>query len=149
MQEIAIQEHILPEFTSTDTPQYIGFAEQRITVNKQRAVAMMNAANLNIETQNFIWPKAVRCANTMYNITCNLVNTKIPFKMFIKRKAKIYPHLIKFGRKGVMANTGIKKGMRNKGTQVIMTGYSANKPSDTYRVYNPATRKITKRQDVT
>ena len=60
---------------------------------------MMNATKLKLETQNFIWPKAVRCANTMYNVTCNLVNTRISFEMFMKPKAKIYPHLIEFGRK--------------------------------------------------
>ena len=149
IQEIAVREKIQPEFTSSDTPQYNGVAERRLTVVKQRGVAMMNAANLKLETQNFLWPEAVRNANTMYNVACNSVNARTPFEMFMKRKSKIYPHLIEFGRKGVIANIGIKKGMRNKGARVIMTGYAANKPSDTYRVYNPATRKITERRDVT
>src|SRR5687767_12641903 len=85
IQEIADQEAILMEWTSTETPQFNGVAEQKITALKLRGLAMMNAANLNQSTQNLLWPEAIQYANTMYNITSNAVTTNIPYTMFVGR----------------------------------------------------------------
>ena len=149
VQEVMMRHGIQPEFTSTETPQFNGVAERRIVTLKLRGMAMMNAANLSSGTQGMLWPEAIRCANTLYNITRNAVSDDVPFKMFIGQEPKIYPHLIEFGRIGVVTDTGkIKANWKNKGHKVIMTGYATNKSSDTYRIYNPKTRKITERRDI-
>ena len=80
LQQIANQEGIQPEFTTTGMPQFNGVAERRIAGLKQRAVAMMNAVNLSKSTQMFLWPEAIQCANTLYNVTCNAVNKEVPLK---------------------------------------------------------------------
>ena len=65
------------------------------------------------------------------------------------REPKIYPHLIEFKQKGVIALTGkFMEHWEDKGTKVIMLGYTANKSSNTYQVFNPKTRKILEQQDV-
>ena len=64
--------------------------------------------------------------------------------MFTGQDAKIYNYLIEFGRIGVITDTAkIKANWKYKGQKVIMTGYSTNKSSNTYHVYNPKTHKIT------
>lgn len=145
--ELASKFKIQMEYTSTDTPQYNGVVERQIETLKQRAIAMMNAAGLNKSAQNFLWTEAIRCANTLYNISCNSVRENPPYKIFMKRDVKIYPHLIEFGRKGVIT-TGKKKALSNRGTRIIMVGYASNKSRHTYQVYNPTTRKVTERRDV-
>ena len=133
IQDIAINKQIKPEFTSTETPQFNGVAERQIAVLKQRAIAMMNSASLSAGTQKFLWPEAIQCANTLYNVTSNAVNQDTPYKMFTDKEPKIYSHLVEFGRKGIVNTTGkFKRNWENKGFRGIMTGYATNKSSNTY-----------------
>ena len=59
VQEIANQEELIPEWTTTDMLQINGVAEQRIVTLKLCAMAMMNAAGLNQTTQQMLWPEAI------------------------------------------------------------------------------------------
>lgn len=83
VKELARKAKIQMEYTSTDTPQFNGVVKRRIETLKQRAMLMMNAANLTRSAQNFLWTEAIRCANTLYNITCNSIREETPYKMFM------------------------------------------------------------------
>src|SRR5687767_9710436 len=57
---VTLCKKIKMEYTSTDTPQYNGVAEQQIAVLKLRGLTMMQTAKLNQGAQNLLWGESVR-----------------------------------------------------------------------------------------
>ena len=57
-----------------------GIIEHYVAVLKDMEMTMMTTVRLPKLTQNFLWPKAVKCAIIIYNITINSDNNKTPFK---------------------------------------------------------------------
>lgn len=133
MSNVAASHSIDVEGTAPYTPQMNGVVERRIAVVKDMSKTMMEAANLPKAMQNFIWPKAVQCANVLYNITTNGDNMKTPFEQFTGEKPKLYRHLVQFGRAGyVKTHKKIKTNWEIKAERMIVVGYGSNKPRDTY-----------------
>src|SRR5688500_12853699 len=63
VQALADREGIQMEYTPSNTPQYNGVVERRITVLKDMARTMMAKADLEPVTRNYLWTEAVRCLN--------------------------------------------------------------------------------------
>jgi len=60
----------------------------------------------------------------------------------------IYEHLIQFGRIGyVTIRTPVNK-LDDKAIKCVMIGYSENHSGDTYRLFNPITKKVIQSRDV-
>src|SRR5210317_2162293 len=141
---------IILELTASNTPQLNGRVERRIAVNIQRANAQMYAAQFEQESREKYWAESVRAANFLENVTMNSVRPLPPFEMFYKRKVPTMKLLQPFGRIGVVANRAkIQAKFGAKGTKMIHLGQASNRPADTYRFLNIATKKTCNSRDVT
>ena len=109
----------------------------------------MIAANFNKAAQALLWCEAVDCANDLENITASTVRSEFPFVMFNGKPSKLYPLLQPFGRIGfVTIRKKIKATWKQKSTKMVMVGYAKNHAADTYRMYNPETKKISLSRDI-
>ena len=93
---------------------------------------MMQEAKLSKQLQDVLWTKAVRCTNTVYNITYTEDDFKCPFERFVGHKPKITEHLVPFGRYGFVTVGQCNATWDLKATKMIMVGYRSNKSRDTY-----------------
>lgn len=138
------------ELTPAGTPQMNGKVERKQTVIIYKALAGMHAANLKESTRHMLWGESARYANDTINITANSVTDKSPYELFTGEKSKLIPHMQPFGRIGeVTIKRKIKGKWTEKSQQMIMVGYAKNTTPDTYRMYNPKTRKVLETRDIT
>ncbi len=137
------------ELTAPDTPQQNGVVERRISVLKQRALAMMITANLSKPIRTRLWCEAVNCANDLENISASSVRDVFPVKMMTGQMSKLFPMLQPFGRIGyVTIRKKFKAVWKEKSEKHLMVGYAKNHSNDTYRMYNPVTRRVSQTRDV-
>jgi hypothetical protein len=137
------------ELTAPNTPQQNGVVERKIYTDKNRAHAMLISARLTPEAQDLLRAEAVATAELISNmlagpdgISPNMRWNGEPGKL----KAK---DLVEFGRIGYVTDrTKFKAKMAEKATKCIMVGYATNHSSDTYRVYDPLTKKVRLSRDV-
>ena len=100
------------------------------------------------QTQRFLWPEAIQCANVIYNITSH-DNTTTLLERYTGLKSKLYDHLVQFGRTGfVTIHWKIKTNWDTKADKMVVVGYGSDQAWDTYQFYNPKTRKIIESRDV-
>lgn len=138
------------ELTAPDTPQMNGCVERRIVILKQRALAMMIAADLNPKYRELLWHEAVNCANDLENISANTGRESFPVEMMTGSVSKLYPKLQPFGRIGyVTLRQKFKKTWKEKSIKCIFVGYAKDHSADTYRMYNPATNAVIESRDIT
>ena len=75
--------------------------------------------------------------------------TKIPDEMFYDRKPKLYDNMVPFGLIGhIKKRERIQGKLQDKTYKGIMIGYAKNHAADTYRLYNPDTKRIILSRDV-
>ena len=89
-------------------------------------------------------------ANDLENILASTVWNEFPCVMFTRKPSKIYPLLQPFGRIGfVTIGKNIKATWDKKAIKMVLVGYVKNHALDTYKMYNPATKKISLTRDIT
>ena len=136
------------EYTAPNTPQQNGVVERKFVTIRDRSCAAMINAKLNDEFQGLLWAE---CANTMTrvtNVVSNSRNIKCPDWLWYGKQPTIYEHLIQFGRIGyVTIRTPVNK-LDDKAIKCVMIGYSENHSGDTYRLFNPITKKVIQSRDV-
>lgn len=129
------------EFTSPDALKMNGVVEQRTATLKQRSQAMLTRAQLTPGIKRLLWGGAMRCANTLYNISATKKSSVLSFELFTGRKSKLYDHLIPFGRIGyITLSTTFHTKWRDRVVRGIMVGYCKNKPK-TLTKYSEKTHK--------
>ena len=137
------------EITAPNTPQQNAVVERRIVILKQRAGAMMIAANLVKSIRELLWHEAVNCANDLENISASSIRDKFPSEMMTGKQSKLHPMLQPFGRIAyVTIRQKFKATWKEKSVKHIVVGYAKNHSSDTYRMYNPVTKKVSETRDV-
>ncbi len=140
---------IVMEKTAPDTPQQNGVVERRITLLRQRAHAQLLAAGLDEETRSLLWAASVDMANVLENITSTTRTAMSAHEIYTGEQSKLYPYLTEFGRIGIVSlRQKFKSKWKEKGIKMIMVGYAADSSADTYRMYNPKTKKIIRSRDV-
>ena len=85
------------EYTSSYTPQYNGVVKRQIAVLKTKSQTMLTQACLQKSLHNSLWAKAVRCANTLENMTMTLTHLISPHCAYTGSESKLYSHLVEFG----------------------------------------------------
>jgi hypothetical protein len=74
---------------------------------------------------------------------------KCPDELFYGEQPTIYKYLVEYGRIGwVTKRAKIKKKLQPKAFKCFMLGYAKEHAGDTYRMYNPATKKIIMSRDI-
>ena len=131
------------EFTAPYTPQQNGIVERKFVTIRQRACAAMFAAKFNDEFQGLLWAEAINTNTRITNIVATSNDVKSADEKFYKKVPMIYDHLMHFGRIG-WVKIGAKKTnkLEEKAIKCVMVGYSHDHAGDTYRMFNPQTRKI-------
>ena len=149
LKNVANKYGIEMEYTAPNTPQFNGIVERRFAVLTEKAKAMMTAAKLTSGARKLLWAEAVNTANYVYNIMIPAKRDKSPYLLMWGKESPRFRRLVEFGRIGYVAvRTKIKRKMAPKAFKAIMIGYSMEHSSDTYRMFNPKTRKVFLSRDV-
>ena len=151
LQEVCAKFGVQLEYTSPNTPQQNGVVERRITVDRERAHAMLAGARIREDAKTLLRAEAESTAETLANLACTQRSKdKSPNQLFNGRKSKLQAgHLVEFGRIGyVTLRTKIKKKWVDKSFKGIMVGYAMDHTPDTYRIYNPETGAVIMTRDV-
>ena len=96
-----------------------------------------------------LWAEDVHTYERVRNIMATTGSTTSPFENLFGEKPKIIGLLSEFGRIGyVIKLDKFKKQMTDKTFKAIMVGYSENHTRDTYKLYNPETKRVVMTRDV-
>ena len=149
LKQVALKYGVEMEFTAPHTPQFNGIVERRFPVLIGKAKAMMHAAKLTVSAKKMLWAEAVSTANDLYNYMIPAKRTESPYKIMWKEESPRLGKLVEFGRIGYVTNRSkIKSKMSSRSFKAIMVGYAKEHSSDTFRMYNPTTRKVILTRDI-
>ena len=138
------------EYTAPYTPQMNGVVERRIAVLLGGARAIMFSANLADEAKKKLWAEAVTYMEMTRNSMSTTKNKESANKLFFGKNPSFLNSMVEFGRVGSVTKRDKLKGkMEDRAVKCIMVGYGKNHSGDTYRLYNPSTRRIILSRDVT
>jgi len=138
------------EYTAPYTPQMNGVVERRIAVLLGGARAIMFSANLADDAKKKLWAEAVMYMETTRNSMSTTKNKESANKLFYGTNPSFLRHMVEFGRVGYVTKRDKLKGkMEDRAIKCIMVGYGNNHSGDTYRLYNPSTKRIILSRDVT
>ena len=150
--EICAEYNIQPEMTAPNTPQMNGVVERSFATCKDRAFATMYCARLSLETQALLWPEAINTITKLGNSLPKRGETDDPYTKWFgpdAPKPRILDHLQPFGRVAYITNRSkIKAKLDPKSFKCIFVGYADDHSGDTYKFYNPATKKTILSRDV-
>ena len=150
LKKLCLDNGIILELTAPYTPQQNGVMERRFAVVINRANAMMIAAGMNEATSHKLWAEASSCANDTENVTLSSVRSVSAQECLTGKQPKLLAYLIQWGRIGVVTiQKKIKGKWKEQGIKMLMVGYAHGHASDTYRFYNPDTKKVVESRDVT
>ena len=140
---------IILEYTAPNTPKQNGRVEKKIRIIWQRAMTMMNHANLTLESQKEFWAEAVACSAFIEDLMIKAGRTSPALYNWTNTTVtKWVKNLVQFGRIGVVKKKGKQAKMVDKGYPAMMVGYALNHGAGTYRLYNPKTKRIIMSRDV-
>ena len=140
------------EMTAPNTPQMNGVVERSFATCKDPAFATMYCACFSLATQALLWPGAV---NTITKIGNSLPRPGLahdPHTAWFGVDAKpnrILGHLQPFGRIAYVTNRNkIKAKLDVRATKCVFVGYAVDHSGDTYKFYNPLTKRTVLSCDV-
>src|SRR5688572_11333048 len=108
------------EITAPYTPQYNGVVERRFATLKSKTQATLTQAQLSQQLRNVLWAEAVRCTNTLENLTMTDTHPMAPFTCFTGQQSKLYNNLIEFGRIGyVTLPNNERRNWKNNSTKML------------------------------
>ena len=135
--------NITIEFTAPHTPQQNGMVERKFVTIRDRSVAAMLKAKFSDESQGLLWAESINTHTRLTNSVCNTNDMEnSPDWIFYGKCPEIYDNLVEFGRIGWVKIPGKILKLEAKATKCIMIGYSDNHAGDTYRMYQPDTKKL-------
>ena len=139
------------EYMAPYTPQMNGVVERRIAVLLNAARAFLYAANFTEETRRKLWAEAVNYAEDVRNSMATTGSRISANELFFGKKPSFLKNLVEFGRIGYVTRRDVKiKGkLMERAIKCVMVGYARNHTGDTYRMYNPGTKRIILSRDVT
>jgi transposase InsO family protein len=150
--DLCLKLGIQPELTAPHTPQHNGIVERRFATDLRRAQAMMEAADLTVGLRNLLRGEAIHTATFIGNMCVSPRNMHdtTPYEKFYKKKPQLQPvDLIQFGRIGyVTKRDKFQSKYKPKAYKCLFMGYSPYHSINTYRLYNPMTRKVILSRDV-
>ena len=104
---------------------------------------MLLNAKLNDTSQKILWAESVHTCERVINSMATTGSTKSPSENFYGEKPNIVGSSSGFGYITYVTKRGnIKKQMTDKIYNYIMVGYVGNQTRDTYKLYNPETKRF-------
>ena len=150
MEEMCKKHNVELEYTALHTPQMNELVERRIAIrllNGPRAA--MHSANFNAETRKKLWAEAINYTEAVHNSMATSRSVKGANELFYGKKASFQNHMVEFGRVGyVTKREKILGRLEDHAVKCVFVGYGKNHSGDTYRIYNPTTKRIILSHDV-
>ena len=149
MAEMCKKYSVEMEYTAPYTPQMNGVVERRIAVLLNGARAAMYAANFNEETRKKLWAETISYTETVRNSMATSRSVKSANELFYGEKPSFLYHMVEFGRVGyVTKREKISGKFEDRAIKCVFVGYGRNHSGDTYRIYNPITKRIFLSRDI-
>jgi hypothetical protein len=147
-------EYMLPitfEFTARDTPQQNWLVERGFPVIATKARAMMAEANVPTSLKYLLFREALMTATLLDGLVVQEVDGKAAtrFVQFYGENPKWVKFLRTWGETGtvkVITKTSAK--LVDRGAQCMFVGYALNHTGDTYRMYDPQSKRVHITRDV-
>jgi len=141
------------EYTAARTPQQNSLAEVGFHTISNRMRAMMKAAHFPKGVRHRLWREVVSTATKLDNLSIVEINgeKKTRFEHKFGTNPGWCAYIRAVGEAGVVKTrdmTSHTGPLDNRGTTCVMVGYAENHPPDTYRMWNPNTKKITLTRDI-
>ncbi|CAJ1943898.1 unnamed protein product [Cylindrotheca closterium] len=96
-----------------------------------------------------LWTEAADTATKLDTALVYQRGEQSSHKKFWKQEARFARHLKTFGEMAVIkVHTKIKGKLKDRGRTVMFVGYADNSSGDTYKFYDPKTKRISSSQDV-
>ena len=131
------------EYTTPHMPQLNGAIERRFAVIKKRALLMLLNEKLNEDAQIILWAEAVQMCKLVRNSMATTDSTTRPFENLYGEKPNIIGLFSEFGCIAYITKRDkLKKHITEKIYNTIMVGYTYNNTRDTYKLYNPDTKRV-------
>ena len=139
------------EYTAPGTPEQNGRAERKFQTLYGRVRAMLLGSGIEGPLRKKLWAEAVNTATNLDGILVAPGEKRSPYQKFFGKGYKPIIDVTKtFGQECIVTNrTAIKSKLSNRGKPCLWMGYADDHSAGTYRLYNPATRKIILSRDVT
>jgi len=133
-----------------NTPQQNGVVERKIATDRDRAFAMLLAAQLTENAQILLHAEAKSTATKLSNLIWTAQIDDIPNQKFNQERSNLQlEHLIQFGRIGyITIRKQIKKKWTDKSIKCIMVGYADDHNGKTYQMYDPMTNQVCCSRDI-
>ena len=127
-----------------------GVVKRRIAVLLNGERDVMYSANLTDELRKKIWAEAVNYTEEVRNSMATTRSVTTSDEIFFGKKPTILPYMVEFGRIGYVTirDNNIKKKTDERAINAIMAGYAKSHSGDTYRMFNPVTKRIILSRDV-
>ena len=138
------------EYTAPGTPQQNGRAERKFQTLYGRVRAMLIGSGIQQPLRNSFWAEAVNTATELDGILVAQGQKMSPYQKFFGKGYKSIIDVTKtFGEECIVADrTGIKNKLADRGKPCLWMGYARDHSAGTFRLYNPATRKMFLSRDV-
>ena len=139
------------EYTAPGTPQQNGRVERKFQTLYGRVRAMIHGSGLEKSVGDSLWPEAAKTATDLDGyLIRDASNMSASDKFFGEGKECPVPGIPKkFGEECIIADrTKIKAKLKNRGRVGHWMGYAKDHAKDTFRIYNPKTRKIIFSRDI-
>ncbi|CAM9887516.1 unnamed protein product, partial [Chrysoparadoxa australica] len=151
LQAVCRKHGVQLEYTASNTPQQNGVVERAIATVRRNAVAMLEASEFTADEKGKLWAECINTATYLVNVGPCASNSdhSSRWRSFHGERPKILQYLRKFGGVGFVTDRQrIKSKMGRKAHRCFMVGYAKDHAADTYRMYNPSTRRVILSRDI-
>ena len=139
------------EFTGRDTPQRNHLAELGFAVLANRGRAIMVRAHVPKDIRYLLWREAFKTATLLDGLQMVTIDGKeaTRYEHWCGKNPDFAQHLRIWGEAGtVKLRTSMTPKLSDRGATCMMVGYAWNHPGDTYRMWDPRTKRIHITRDV-
>jgi Reverse transcriptase (RNA-dependent DNA polymerase)/Zinc knuckle len=139
------------EYTGRDTPQRNSLAEVAFHTLASRGRAIMNAANIPKALKFLLWREAFQTVTLLDNLTVITINGKenTRYGHWENENPKYLKYLRTWGEAGVvkLRDRNYTK-LDDRGYTCMFVGYSQSHSSDTYRMWDPRSKRVHITRDI-
>lgn len=149
LEQVCDKHGVTLEYTAPHTPQMNGVVERRFAVDTNKALALMIAADLTTDMEQFLWAEAAYTSAMLGNMTVPASKDESPHEAWYGEPPKLIGHLQLWGRVAyVTKRNKIRRKWTSKAREVVFIGYAEGHPVDTYRFYDPERNSVLLSRDV-
>ena len=137
------------EYTAVNTPQQNGRVERKLQTLYGRVRSTLVGSGIQLPDRNHLWPEAANVVTDLDSILVRDGSTSSSEQFFGKGVKSHISSTKKFGEPCIVTDrTAIKAKLSDRGKAGNWVGYAKGHPKDTYRIFNPKTKRVILSRDV-